>query len=220
MIMPGSEPFLNHSVFGPPAWRPRSDTADTRSVSLAQQQEQELFDQIMAEARREDSLLDELFRDATRLAFPQADEAYIDRALARARTDMLRWRESVDQEGNPSWITLTLPERPMEDDGIQPGAVLPSDTESAVPLSEKEAADKKKEQELQGLFGRLLGFFSGDSETKHPPVTRASIAAGKGTIPPPVRRPMRSLFRTFLLSMIFGIFYYALSLRGCVPKIF
>jgi len=219
-------PSLHQSLLSTPAaWRPNrlsreEEAAFIETTRIEFQQEEALFRHIMDEARNESSHLDDSLRDFMRLAFPNAGEDDIERAVATVKASTASWQNAYDKEGNPCWISLTLPERDESDEGLQPGGVLPSEAESAGPPKTDIEGKAEKDRERPGFFKRLFGGASSSVDPRRPPVTPASIAAGKGTIPPPKPRPLRGFIRLAVLAAVFAVIYHMVVVRGCTPKIF
>jgi|GEM_PF-4104579 len=204
----------------PAPWRSGPEgPPDAQTLFLEQSREEELFQRIMGEATQEKTPLEDLLRHTMRLAFPHALDSDLERAIGviKARTD--HWQDSFDREGNPCWISLTLSERDENTDKIQPDAVLPSDAESAAPPKTDTEGRSEKDRERPGFFGGLLGMFFRPPDPRRTQITPASIAAGRGTIPPPQPRPLRSLIRLVILGGICALAYYALVIKGCTPKV-
>ena len=195
------------------------EAAFIETMRLEFQQEEVLFRHIMDEARSECSQLGDSLRDFMRLAFPRAGDGDIERAVATVKASTASWQDAYDKEGNPCWISLTLPERGESDEGLQPGGVLPSEAESAGPPKTDAERKAEHDRERPGFFKRLFGGAS-SVDPKRPPVTPASIAAGKGTIPPPKPRPLRGFIRLAVLGAVFAVIYHMVVVRGCTPKIF
>ena len=213
MIAPESLPPPLHAY--PAPWRPCPGGLDAQELFQKQAEEEALFLGIIRDAGRAQTPLDNLFRQTMRLAFPQASEDDLERSLKviKARTE--DWQSTLDKNGNPAWISVHLHEGAENGEGLHPGGVLPSDAETAAPPKVDTEGRSERDRERPGLFGGILGMFSGAASGKRHQITPESIAAGKGTIPPPERRPLRGIVR---LAMLVGLCVLAYRLtRGCTP---
>lgn len=199
----------------PAPWRPCPGGPDAQTLFLEQKREEELFQCILEEARQEETALNGLFGHVMRLAFPNTPEADRERALGMILSRTANWQNSFDKDGNPRWISLTLPERDEHEKGIHPDPVLPSDMESAAPPQADARETPEKNGNVSGFFARLSGIFSGIPGSGHQPAT----AAGRGTIPPPRPRPLRGVARLVIVGSICAVLYHALVVRGCMPRI-
>ena len=156
----------------PYSWRSNLEGPDAQTLfeqsRLEHNREEELFQRIMGEAQYEKTPLDELLRSTLRLAFPHAKDSDLERALGMIRARSAEWRNNLDQDGNPRWITLPLRERDSAKDTEQAGATRPPDTKDATRHSNKDAtrlpdtkddtkdADPPKEKAKPTFLGGLI----------------------------------------------------------------
>ena len=189
------------------AWRSALDAPDSDEILLEQLREEEIYRSIMFTARQEDSSLESLFFPAATLAYPKADESLVRQAAGRDAATMLRWRHELDENGNPRWISLHLPERHDAGEAPTPGSILPSEKESAVPSEKYQAVPKASPEKQKGFLSRMPRRFTPMKE----PETRLTInpyerlRAARATTPP------RSSFGYFLFRL-FRITLFAIIL--------
>ena len=218
-----SEPIS--TLFETSHWRARKHDAAVPAALMAEQErELEQFRRVLEDARNRDTALRDLFSGMIRLATPGVSEEERQRAAARCEEETLRWLDSMDEEGNPRWISLTLVDRRSEAGGIKPDNVLPDDQESAAPKDRlhKDAEDSseipKRENFLFSSLEFIVRRFKKDGKEDRP--KPGDVYRGKGTLPPPSPRPMRSFFRMLVVSICLGVIYHILSRKGWVPRIF
>ena len=212
-------------LFETPHWRAREHDAAVPAALLAEQErELGLFRRVLEDARNRDTPLRDLFSGMIHLAMPGLSEEERQRAAARCEEETLRWLDSMDEEGNPRWISLTLVDRRSETDGIKPGSVLPDEQESAAPKNrlhkdaENSSEIPKRENFLFSGLEFIVRRFKKDGKEDRP--KPGDVYRGKGTLPPPRPRPMRGFFRILVVSICLGVIYHIVSRKGWVPRIF
>lgn len=225
MPSPYRPPFPLPDMSSAQRWRGgNADAATPAALAAEQEREHDLFRQVLEDARKPDTPLRDLFAGLTRLGTPGRPEEEYRKAAERCAEEALQWQDSLDEEGNPRWISLTLLERRSEEKGIRAGSVLPDEKESAAPkdrLRKDQGPDApipKRENFLFSSLEFIVRRFRKDSEEERP--NPDDLYRGKGTIPPLRPQPMRSFFRMLLVTACLGVIYHVLSKKGWVPKLF
>lgn len=204
------------------AWRRSADAPSLEEVLRAQREEEDLFRQTLELARQEEQPLAELYLNMERLAYPTADPALLRKAAERDAYRALHWREELDEDGNPRWISLSLPERRDPDSQLAPASVLPDERTTAAPLEDGAAPPPVAER--RGLLGRLLNRAKGspreETDAAQSPYARLRAARAK---PPKAPSPLkRFLFRLLRVVLFLIIIYelYRIFLRwGMAPGV-
>lgn len=221
---------IPHSSTDPSApWRVRErDPRQYEALLRELEREAFMYAHILNQARDRDVPVCDLLADAVRLAYPHADEESVQRTVARCEQENALWREGLDAEGNPRWISLTVRERRTQDDSIAPEGVLPTEDESAAPkegvLSPardgKEAPIPERNNMLFDGLEWLVRGILGTRKKPPSPLPHDGLRPRRGTLPPPRPQPLRGLLRMLLAGAILGAAYHFLALRGWVPKLF
>ncbi len=217
-----------------PASPPCEDAArpspeEPRSLaSLEEEQEETLFRHIIAQARDPKQPLRLLSDQARALCNPHAPPS-----RPEGRDDNhASWHNSMDRDGNPAWISLSLPQREEEQESAAPKDALPE--ESAAPSSSwgklpfsitsgkdsprKNAGKHAPVAGSQSIAGR---FFSKNPEQPDTPAARIlREREGKGSLTPRKARPLRGFFRILLITAILAMIYHILAQQGWVPPLF
>lgn len=170
-----------------------------------QQIEEERFYGIMHKARDFRTPPELLLKNTLYLAYPTASEDDIMWAYKRIQRSIAAWREGADAEGNPLWISLTLPER-EEEEGLAPPSVFPEGKEKVRPeeIQEKKPEDAKPKGLLPRLFGFITDLF-GSQKAAATPVKKGAAA--------PAYNPVKRLLRLALFALFFYITYRYLKQR-------
>lgn len=185
-------------------------TPSARDIFALEERESELFGRIMSSAREQTTPLSEIHGRTMDLAVPEKVlPSNVSSPLEEkdATASEARWTGGMDGDGNPLWITLSVPERNPEEDRIVPESVLPE------PIKKPQDKAKQKKQppapQRPGLLQSLLWPFKDHSQSA--PDKNAFVHRP---------RPMRNFFRMLLVTAILGMFYYILSRQGWVPRLF
>lgn len=191
-------------------WRPREGGPAREAFLTEQLREEEGFSRLMEQARTEDVPMQTLFQEAMCLFSPglKGDDART--AASRYEKNMRMWREGVDHEGNPLWISLTLSQRQDDEDGIRPESIFPKDAGSAASKS-KDKRDGPAVAKHRPLLVRVFQRFFGKKDDVSPG------ARGEAVSPP---RPVRRFSRLILVAVILALLYHICMQRGWVPRIF
>lgn len=199
------------------SWRRDEGAPSFEEMRDYQSREEALFAEVMERARLETTEPFEQFLAMQQLANPGADETLLRRAAGRDVEQLLRCEESLDEDGNPRWISLSLPDRRDSDTRIDPEGVLPSDAESAAPPTTE--YDKKQSGGTgKGLLGRLFKRSGNKTPEEDDPVSvnpyrrlREKRQAEETPLPP----HKRFLFRMLRMALLFIIIYevYRILLR-------
>jgi hypothetical protein len=193
---------------GPPHWRRQSRSPDELAGRLAEQEhEHQLFALILEKARREKVPIADLFLEASRFTNPGFSEQALLEALARhgrCLEENCAWEMDAQQnpDGNPSWITLTLPER--------------GDLDSVLRRENNGQGETQDKEEHRGLFGlviRLTQRLTGQRSTPRAARTRPADLPAKA-------RPLWGFVRMLLLGAALALVYHFLVRRGLAPKFF
>lgn len=170
-----------------------------------------LYARILADARREDSALENLYLQTLHLAFPRVDEARGRRETEAYARRLEGWSRSLDENGNPCWISLTLPER-RDDQALRPEGVLPSESESAAPANRLRgnANDGGEKNALFRAVDRLFTPFTGSKAA-----VTAKPGGAKGTLVPPIEpHPLRGFIRMLLLGAALALAFHFFLQKG------
>lgn len=199
------------------AWRREPSGPDLRELLREQLLEEELYALIMAEARREDAVLNGLFFSMEKLAYPRAEESVLRLAADRDEAAMLHWRDTLDEDGNPRWISVNLPDRRDSDSTLAPPSVLPTETESAAPpqdaLDKKASSPKKRQGFLTRLLRRFFNIAPEPTTLEVNPYERLRAARAAAAQPASLRK--RFVFRMLRMALFMVIIYlvYLLLVR-------
>ena len=131
----------------PAPWRSSSEGPDAQTLLLEHNREEELFQHIIGEAQHEKTPLEELLKPTLHLAFPHAKDSDLEHALSTIKTRSAEWQNNIDQDGNPCWISLSLPERNRGKNTTQSAAIRPGAKKNATP---------QKKNPLRSLMRLLL----------------------------------------------------------------
>jgi ADP-heptose:LPS heptosyltransferase len=205
------------------AWRGAPDAPDAEEILLEQLREEEIYRSILLAARQEESSLESLFFPAATLAYPKADEALVRQVAGRDADTMLRWRHELDEDGNPRWISLHLPERRDADGNLAPGSILPSGEEGAVPPEKGPTATNTSPEERKGFLSRMLRRFTPmrEAETRLTINPYERFRASRAAAPPssPLGRFLFRLLRITLFAVILFEIAQILLHWGLLPEL-
>mgnify|MGYP003623400000 CR=1 FL=1 len=239
--LPGDSIARTGEACGHAGYEPLPDLAPTTQhepLSAEYAAEAALYEEILAKARDSGSSPDELLRLTAALAFPGAcapparpangakNPPALDDLQKKDEADCMRLDLArVDRDGNPGWISLTLPQR--DDDFMNgeaergPGSAWFQETDA--PTSYGRTGQGRKYpgmrsnggQVLQpeGVLSGLLRRLSGKGEQEHS-YAQSSFQSRR----PP--RPLRNFIRMLLVTAILGMLYHILSLKGWLPRLF
>ena len=178
---------------------------EARRILAEEEYQKDLFRRILSGAREQTTSLEELYAQADSLASPSGK----DHALSPStpETDS-PWAAALDSDGNPRWITLSVPEPSPEDGRIIPESVLPAPITPATDKSEQQEASSRHKP--SGPFQSLLARLN----------VRPQPTSGKAMPHSRRPRPMRNFFRMLLVTAILGMLYHILAQKGWVPRLF
>lgn len=142
----------------PAPWRMPPEGTNAELEKAAQRSEEENFQRIMAKACDANVPIEELLKKTLHLAYPNAHTDDVEWAYTRMVQDLAAWKNALDGEGNPAW--LTLPNSTSEDEGdLRPETVLPQGSGKAYP--HEAVAEAKEKKKRPSIFYGVAAFLRG-----------------------------------------------------------
>ena len=192
-----------------PAWRGSPGAPGKEELLQGQLREEDVYRSILHAARQEETLLESLFFPAGTLAYPRADQELVRNAAERDVENMRRGLHGLDEDGNPRWISLHLPERRDIGKALAPESILPSEAKSAAPPLNDRKAGTAARKERKGIFSFLQQSLRPRTPEERPltinPYERLRSARAASAPPPSVHK--RFLFRLLLMALFAVILY-------------
>lgn len=202
----------------PAPWRPHPHGPNVEELMLELRHEEEIFQRIINNARHEENSIEDLLRQGLHLAFPKAGKEDLERAYELFQAREQRWQNALDEEGNPTWISLTLQDKPKENNLSEAEGELPVDEDAGAQAEEPE--EKKTKRWGRSYFSHHLqtmppGGFSTQEQGR-----KNSRRKRQGRQPlPPEPRPFRRAIRIVFAAAFFALVYYSVIVRGCAAKL-
>jgi hypothetical protein len=206
-----------------PVWRGSVDAPGREALLQEQMREEDIYRSILLAARQEETPLESLFFPVGTLAFPRADQELVRNAAERDAENVRRGLHGLDEDGNPRWISLHLPDRRDIDKELAPESILPSATESAAPPIDDRKGGMAARKERKGFLSFLLRRFRPMTPEERPltanPYERLRSARAASAPPPSVHK--RFFFRLLRMALFVVILYevWQILIRwGMSPK--
>jgi hypothetical protein len=219
-------PSRRAPVFSPGAEEDCAALTKPLTVAPEEAYEQDLFARIMSRARDQESSLRGLRLLSNELASPINPETRRNPAATcgedmrgapakrngqnvASRSDASGeseedWASGMDSDGNPRWITLSVPERSPDAGRIAPDSPLPRS------LAAPPATPRQTRGERQKSGGRRA------------PCAQQGKREGFSAAHAGARRihPMLAFFRMLAVLAVLGVVWHFLSQRGWLPRLY